>query len=460
MSLSESEVFFPLYNAIASNELLRVKELVEVHHYDVNGTFLLGGFFDSPFALATAKGNIDIMDYLLSKGADINHRSYLGYGWSPLEIAVYGKNFKSTVFLLQNLVDVPSYLDSRLKRLGFETMRDSLKANDAATVHFLLNDPLKSAFLIDSTVLNKVIVTNYFFFEGREVRVESEETIPLRMAVDQNNLEMVFDLLEHGATPSLAEGKGWENREPLVNIAIYNHNNEMAKVLIDYGADIDASFAYSPPKNIWVPFFYKENHNPLTLAIKNHNDEMVKWLLESGANVNPPSLIVSPLHRAVLEGNEKVVQLLVERGADVNAKVDLKFKEGYLFELELANRYKMKDCHTLDYGPQVKESYSSVLGAAVLLDEKGIVKILVENGAIVPASLAPLINTNKMLAMEDVLIPESTSPFSDIISSQNLHHQNDKGASKQDSCAHFNKNEYFTHHSIEPHVQLDPYFGS
>ena len=91
-----------------------------------------------------------------------------------------------------------------------------------------------------------------------------------------------------------------------------NFNNlEMAKLLIDSGADLNLN-----SKN-------KLNATPLQGAAASNWLELAKLYLSRGANVNCRSEGGgSPLHEAAANGFLEFVQLLIDNGADVNQRDD------------------------------------------------------------------------------------------------------------------------------------------
>jgi ankyrin repeat protein len=102
----------------------------------------------------------------------------------------------------------------------------------------------------------------------------------------------------------------WHKRDGAINIAALYGHREIAKELLDRGADIDAQGI-----NDWTPLHRAAQHGRQLL---------VKDLLESGANANAVSKDDSrnftPLHEAIWNGHPSIVILLLEYGADKEAR--------------------------------------------------------------------------------------------------------------------------------------------
>jgi ankyrin repeat protein len=70
-----------------------------------------------------------------------------------------------------------------------------------------------------------------------------------------------------------------------------------------------------------VPKRPTDNITTLNIAIANNRPDVAKALLENGANVNEPNAVGNtPLHLAVTNNNQDMVALLLENGANVNEK--------------------------------------------------------------------------------------------------------------------------------------------
>jgi len=108
--------------------------------------------------------------------------------------------------------------------------------------------------------------------------------------------------------PDLVRKHGTDGATAL-HVNAYRGNVDMAKFLLDNGANIEA--------------LDKWKRAPLHLAAEFGKLEVVKLLLSKGADVNgkgtPDATSQTPLSYAAWKGQLDVVRLLVEKGADVNA---------------------------------------------------------------------------------------------------------------------------------------------
>jgi ankyrin repeat protein len=186
--------------------------------------------------------------------------------------------------------------------------------------------------------------------KGAKVDVRDDEgRCPLTMAAKAGKNEMVKTMVKAGGNP---DSKGQEGITALMIYAERHDGLEMAKFLVENGADVDAkndrawdkyaiNFAFSPDGNKDVGIFLMEKGAKITegalysalksdkkLAMKMMNsmdnipssaltaviddDELFQYLLENGAN---PSAIVKDVARS---GNIKALRKLDEAGADPN----------------------------------------------------------------------------------------------------------------------------------------------
>ncbi|MEI0699012.1 ankyrin repeat domain-containing protein [Brachyspira intermedia] len=85
------------------------------------------------------------------------------------------------------------------------------------------------------------------------------------IAIDNNNLDVLKLLVKRG-----------DSKETLIPKAVEQNNIEMVKYLLSIGQDIDAQIFYD---GFWV-------NSPLKVAAENEYIEMAKFLIDKGANLN------------------------------------------------------------------------------------------------------------------------------------------------------------------------------
>lgn len=131
---------------------------------------------------------------------------------------------------------------------------------------------------------------------------EREES--LHAAINAGDADKVRQLIREGVDVNATLTDGWR---PLT-LAAYHNELEIAKILIEAGADVNSGLG------LWHPF---QGSTPLLYALKNR--EFVELLLASGADVNARDyygrtafMWASALH------NTSLVERLMEAGAEVN----------------------------------------------------------------------------------------------------------------------------------------------
>ncbi len=149
-----------------------------------------------------------------------------------------------------------------------------------------------------------------------------------------HDINKVKSLLDRGVSPNAKDASG----STLIHYAVTNNQVEIAKLLIDRGADIHAHYG-------------RDGHTVLHLAVLHKDGEMTKLLLSSKADPNVrDNFKFTPLHVAVLRNitpyqppiqnyygikflsadvavddldiSVKSIQYLLSNGADVNAVSD------------------------------------------------------------------------------------------------------------------------------------------
>jgi len=89
--------------AVKTGDLDRVKEFVEKENMNVNMSD--GGVFErTPLHWAADFNQVEVMKYLVSKGAKVNAKDH--YGITPLLSAVYENHLEAARFLIEKKADV------------------------------------------------------------------------------------------------------------------------------------------------------------------------------------------------------------------------------------------------------------------------------------------------------------------------------------------------------------------
>lgn len=152
-------------------------------------------------------------------------------------------------------------------------------------------------------------------------------------AVEAGHAKKVEELLEKGANPNIKTSIRWYHGWTPLHIAVYERNLDIVRLLIKYGANINAK-TYN-------------RETPLHIAVYEGHWDVAKLLIDHGADVNARNNNGStPLHIAAERGFLDIVQLLLEKGADPNildskarTPANLAAKKGYENVVALLKEY-------------------------------------------------------------------------------------------------------------------------
>lgn len=149
----------------AHGDLNRVRELVEQHPALVNAR---APWNETPIEAATQLGRKDIIEYLLSRGAQLDF-------------------FTACVLGRRDLVEKELTRDpNRAQALG---------VHDIPALYF-------------AAIGGQPVIADLLFANGAEVNGAAQAAAPIHGAVMGGSAEMIAWLLEHGADPSLRDYKG------------------------------------------------------------------------------------------------------------------------------------------------------------------------------------------------------------------------------------------------------------
>lgn len=132
-------------------------------------------------------------------------------------------------------------------------------------------------------------------------------------------------LLEGGVPVDVrgfVRASGYDENETPLHKAVCNNHVETSKLLVEYGADVNAHRAGD-----WTP---------LLLAVELENAEICRMLLSAGADPNLGNGAWNPLNLACWRGNYEIVELLLRCGANPNTHY------GYRLRTPMSNALERK----------------------------------------------------------------------------------------------------------------------
>jgi hypothetical protein len=132
--------------------------------------------------------------------------------------------------------------------------------------------------------------------------IDSNGNSPLIWAVYNNNISIIRALVElHGLPLNSQNFEG----ETALSVAVMNNNYDVAKFLIERGADLNVANCRS--------------ETPLHQAVVLGNIEMTRLLVEEGSYIDAEDECgETPLHFAVREDKTDIVDYLLSTGADAD----------------------------------------------------------------------------------------------------------------------------------------------
>lgn len=214
---------------------------------------------------------------------------------------------------------------------------------------------------------------------GAQVNACGLDGTALQQASYHGNMDMVTELLDHGADPDLVDGS---YGGPLQAAVIGGHH-KIAQLLLNRGANVDAQAG-----NVWHMFGVDISSTALAAAVHRADNDMIDLLLSKGARVEiehdayPPALYV-----AAKAGHAALIPKLLSSGARLEAQFRGKpplyaaVQEGHLAAARqlLHSGANANHC-VLDYSRRI-----TTLDAAVEQGNVEILKLLIDFGADVNA---------------------------------------------------------------------------
>lgn len=319
-----------IYQAVSDGDLDSVKKIVEAYPEAVNSSDDKG---NTPLHIAVLEAKVDILQYLITNGADINAKNR--QSMSPLYYACLEKKTDVVQMLVQHGADVNTQ-PSALLRIAMNGDRD----------------------------LVQILLT-----AGADVDVLESGGTPLQQACYNGHVDVAEILIQHGADPNKP---GWRGQTPLM-MATLNGKPEAVRLLLEQGADPDLKDSQYGWTALYAAIFTSQEGGT----------EAAKLLIQHGADIY---IRVkdgdTPILNASRKGLTEVVDLLIKKGVDASSMDEIHRRT--LLHLAAINGYK--DLAELliskDVDVQAKDIYNKTpLNYAVMHGNQLIADLLVLKGA-------------------------------------------------------------------------------
>jgi ankyrin repeat protein len=284
-------------SALREHDLKRVRELLDAQPALVGKGDKRS---NQPIHWATMTRQLDAIDELLRRGADINAQRM--DGGRPIHVTNGDYFYRGWRDVPRTWPVTPAAVLAHLKARGaFIDLPTACHTGDIERVSELLRqDPSRANRLGD--------YEGYYLGAGA----------PLSNAAAAGHIDIVQLLLDHGADPNLPEEQIAPKGKALYG-AVYNGHYEIAKLLLERGA-----FPNPPVESSGDALWVSRERRP--------NKRMEQLLLSHGATPKQRSreeewptrahnwFRITPLHEAARRGDVREAKKLLESGADITAR--------------------------------------------------------------------------------------------------------------------------------------------
>ena len=263
--------------------------------------------------LATDPGvaNIDVTNFLIKNGADVNAQTE--YGTTPLMLATRNNDINIVNLLLEN---------GAKKTINAKELQSGYTALDWAIQYYARLKSEENYALVETLIKN-----------GADIRIGV--TYDISGFISDGDVAMTRLLLNNGADLKIHESGYWFS----LTRGLYT-NIEMIKLLFEYGVkpgyDFESSnFIYSLCRSqdsrdyevlelfinnrLDINSYTDENNSLLSAALSTRNFDKAKILINNNAIVNCVVHGTTPLILAVKNGAPiDIVKMILDNGADPN----------------------------------------------------------------------------------------------------------------------------------------------
>ncbi len=345
----------PLLLAVWKNHLSIVKKLLanraDLNIVDIHGV--------TPLIRASCEGHYEIVQFLIAQGVDINQKDNSGF--SALDDAMMNSHKKIIDILLEHGAKKPkNTTNNNFENNITNLIPASAKSNNSnkTIVKRNISPLLLACYSKNYNKVKKILQINL-----ENINSENKDGItPLINSIDTPKILEL--LLESGVD---ANYKNQHDATALI-AAVQNGFLDSVKLLIQYGAEINLC---------------SKTTSPLTFSIFNKHNEVAKYLIEKGADINLKHMSnMNAFKTAIGVENYEMANFLCEHDVQVDIDKDKDFcysllnsssHHGYIPILKQLMKHKINlNILTDGYTP---------LMVAVEGKQTEIVKFLIQNNA-------------------------------------------------------------------------------
>ena len=287
----------PVAQALRDHDLTRMRQLLDAQPELVSKGDKRSS---QPIHWATMTRQLDAIDELLRRGADINARR-MG-GDRPIHLTNGDYFYRGWRDVPQNWPVTPAQVMAHLKARGaFIDLPTACHTGDIDRVRALLE---QNPSLANSTDEHE----GYYLGAGT----------PLSNAAAVGRMDIVQLLLDYGADPNLPEEQFAPKGKALYS-AVYHGHYEIAKLLLERGA-----FPNPPVESsgdaLWVSREWRPDKRMEQLLLSYGATSSEEHRQEDWPSREHNWLRITPLHQAARKGDLREAKKLLDAGADLTAR--------------------------------------------------------------------------------------------------------------------------------------------